>query len=86
MVKKKIIEFDELTREQLLHALKKYALKELDLDLGNLPAQFLLDFIVEEFGPYFYNQALNDTHEWLAERFVYLNDDLFVLTKEKSKA
>jgi len=28
MVKKKIIEFDELTREQLLHALKKYALKE----------------------------------------------------------
>ena len=86
MVKKKIIEFDELTREQLLHALKKYALKELDLDLGNLPAQFLLDFIVEEFEPYFYNQALKDTHEWLAESFAYLNDDLFVLTKEKSKA
>ncbi|MDR0238536.1 DUF2164 domain-containing protein [Acinetobacter sp.] len=80
-----IISFDEFTREQLIQSLKKYALKELELDLGNFPAQFLFDFIVEEFGPHFYNQALNDAHEWLAERFTYLNDDLFILTKEKAK-
>ncbi|KAF1021106.1 MAG: hypothetical protein GAK29_03462 [Acinetobacter bereziniae] len=80
-----IISFDEFTREQLIQSLKKYALKELELDLGNFPAQFLFDLIVEEFGPHFYNQALNDTHEWLVERFTYLNDDLFILTKEKAK-
>ena len=83
MAKKQIITFDEFTREQLISSLKKYALKELDLDLGNFPAQFLFDFIVEEFGHHFYNQALNDTHEWLAERFAYLNEDLFILSKEK---
>ncbi|WP_335954769.1 DUF2164 domain-containing protein [Acinetobacter guillouiae] len=83
MAKKQIITFDEFTREQLISSLKKYALKELDLDLGNFPAQFLFDFIVEEFGHHFYNQALNDTHEWLAERFAHLNEDLFILSKEK---
>ncbi|WP_262781748.1 DUF2164 domain-containing protein [Acinetobacter guillouiae] len=51
--------------------------------MGNFPAQFLFDFIVEEFGHHFYNQALNDTHEWLAERFAHLNEDLFILSKEK---
>ena len=85
MAENKIIKFDEFTREQMIDSLKKYALKELDLDLGNFPAQFLFDFIVEEFGHHFYNQALTDTHEWLAERFSYLNDDLFILTKEKPK-
>ena len=85
MAENKIIKFDEFTREQMIYSLKKYALKELDLDLGNFPAQFLFDFIVEEFGHHFYNQALTDTHEWLAERFSYLNDDLFILTKEKPK-
>ncbi|MEG2636855.1 MAG: DUF2164 domain-containing protein, partial [Acinetobacter sp.] len=60
MTNKQIIQFDEFTREQLIHALKKYAMKELELDLGNFPAQFLFDFIVEEFGPHFYNQALTD--------------------------
>ena len=85
MTNKQIIQFDEFTREQLIYALKKYAMKELELDLGNFPAQFLFDFIVEEFGPHFYNQALTDTHEWLAELFAYLNDDLFILTKEKFK-
>ncbi|KQW92972.1 hypothetical protein ASC84_07670 [Acinetobacter sp. Root1280] len=83
MAKKQIITFDEFTREQLINSLKKYALKELDLDLGNFPAQFLFEFIVDEFGHHFYNQALNDTHEWLAERFAYLNEDLFILSKEK---
>lgn len=85
MADSKIIKFDEATREQMIYSLKKYALKELDLELQDFPAQFLLDFITEEFGHHFYNQALNDSHEWLAERFSYLNDDLFTLTKEKSK-
>mgnify|MGYP006385600067 FL=1 len=63
MTNKQIIQFDEFTREQLIYALKKYAMKELELDLGNFPAQFLFDFIVEEFGPHFYNQALTDIHD-----------------------
>ncbi|MFW1736734.1 MULTISPECIES: DUF2164 domain-containing protein [unclassified Acinetobacter] len=84
MAKKQIITFDDFTREQLIYSLKKYVLKELDLDLGNFPAQFLFDFIVEEFGHHFYNQALNDTHEWLAERFAHLNENLFLLSKEKA--
>ncbi|MFW2106291.1 DUF2164 family protein [Acinetobacter guillouiae] len=53
MAKKQIITFDEFTREQLISSLKKYALKELELDLGNFPAQFLFDFIVDEFGHHF---------------------------------
>ncbi|TCM68394.1 uncharacterized protein (DUF2164 family) [Acinetobacter calcoaceticus] len=85
MAKDQIVKFDEFTREQLVYSLKKYALQELDLDLGNLPAQFFFDFIIEEFGHHFYNQAINDTHVWLAERFAYLNEDLFMLSKEKIK-
>jgi uncharacterized protein (DUF2164 family) len=67
----------------LFSLLKNYTLKKFELDIGNLPAQSLFNFIIEEFRHHFYNEALNDISEWLTERFAYLNEDLVVLSKEK---
>ena len=84
MTNKQIIQFDEFTREQLIYALKKYAMKELELDLGNFPAQFLFDFIVEEFGPHFYNQALTDIHDVVSRALLLFEWWLIYFDQRKS--
>lgn len=50
MTNKQIIQFDEFTREQLIHALKKYAMKELELDLGISPLNFYLTLLSRNLG------------------------------------
>jgi uncharacterized protein (DUF2164 family) len=50
MTNKQIIQFDEFTREQLIYALKKYAMKELELDLEISPLNFYLTLLSRNLG------------------------------------
>jgi uncharacterized protein (DUF2164 family) len=54
--------------EQLIHSLKKYFASELDQDLGDLPARFLLDYIFKEIAPIAYNQGVNDAETFFRGR------------------
>ena len=38
-------------RQRAVQSLRRYADEELDLDLGDLAAGFLLDFVLREIGP-----------------------------------
>ncbi len=80
---KNIIELDADTKERLVKTLQMYFHEELETTIGSFQAQFFLDFILEELAPYFYNQAINDTHAWLTEKFLYLADDIYLLSKEE---
>lgn len=40
--------------------LRPYFRDELEMELGDLPAEMLVDFLAREIGPYFYNRALYD--------------------------
>lgn len=55
-------------RLALARALKAYLATELDVEIGGLEAEFLLDFIAERLGPRFYNQGLRDAATALAKR------------------
>jgi len=44
------IEFPAQQKEQLIQKLQKYMSKELDVELGQFDADFLLDFISKEMG------------------------------------
>lgn len=48
------------TEAFLLGSLKRYARENLDLELGDLAAKLLLEFVVKEVGPSVYNQAVAD--------------------------
>ncbi|MDY3305391.1 DUF2164 domain-containing protein [Psychrobacter sanguinis] len=82
MKPKKLLQLDKEQEEVLLDELRAYMSDELDIDIGNLPAKFLLDFMVELIGPKIYDQAISDTEPWLYDRFTGILEDLSVLKKD----
>jgi uncharacterized protein (DUF2164 family) len=65
------------TQAFLVCSLKRYAAQELDLELGELQAKLLLDFVVKEIGPSVYNLAIADAQATLASRVEELGVDRY---------
>ena len=63
-------------RVTLARALRAHLKDELDLEVGGLEAEFLLDFIADRLGPRFYNQGLRDAATALAKRMDVLTEAL----------
>ncbi|MFT4020698.1 MAG: DUF2164 domain-containing protein [Acinetobacter sp.] len=78
-----MIKLNNETQEKIIKQLKIYFREELDIELASFPAQFLLDFFLEEIGSCIYNQAIEDVHKVLSEKFLYITDDLYLLSKEE---
>lgn len=82
MKHKKLLQLDKEQEEVLLDELRAYMSNELDMDIGNLPAKFLLDFMVDLIGSKIYDQAISDAEPWLYARFTGILEDLSVLKKD----
>ena len=82
MKHKKLLQLDKEEEEALLDELREYMSDELDMDLGNLPAKFLLDFMVSLIGPKIYDQAIEDAEPWLYDLFTGILEDLSALKKD----
>lgn len=72
------IEFDKPVRDALAYKLSRYLSKELDCDASALQAGFLLDFISEQMGPYYYNQGVQDAQTLFREK---LEDVVYEIEK-----
>lgn len=72
------ISLDKNLRAALEASMIKYFERQLDHDLGNLEAVFLLDFILEEVGPSIYNQAVKDVQANLLQRVQEVDAEVFV--------
>lgn len=55
-------------REFLRSRLTTYLQNELNVDLGCFEADFMVDMIVDTFGPFFYNAGLRDAQAALLRR------------------
>ena len=66
----------DAARPRAVAALRQYADDELGLDLGDLAAGFLLDFVLEEIGPSIHNAALRTAQRHLAARVADLDVEL----------
>jgi len=75
------IEFSKEEKDQLVPKIKIYLKEELDQDIGNFDAEFLLDFFSEEIGVYFYNRGIGDALEMLDNRVDELKESIYVLEK-----
>ena len=82
MNKDKLITLSDETEILILDQLRVYMNEEFDIDIGNLPAKFLLDFIIETVGPHFYNQVVDDMEPWLYERFTGILEDMHSFRKD----
>ncbi|MGH1539003.1 MAG: DUF2164 domain-containing protein [Arenicella sp.] len=54
------IEFSKGEKDLITEKIQRYFVNELDQEIGQFDAEFLLDFFSEELGGYFYNRGLND--------------------------
>jgi len=75
------VAFSSRDKEELIGKLKAYFKAELDQELGTFDAGFLLDFIGEKLGPYFYNQGLYDAQAILAGKLEEVENAILEIEK-----
>ena len=73
------IKFDPQEKEQIITKLQQYFSRELDQELGQFDADFLLDFFAEHIGAYFYNQGLYDAQQIVNDRAEQITDAIYEL-------
>jgi uncharacterized protein (DUF2164 family) len=78
------IKFSIAQKELLVQKLQQYFSNELDQDLAQFDADFLLDFFTKEMGNHFYNQGIYDAQNLLAEKLEYISDEMYQLEKPAS--
>lgn len=71
------IKLSKDARKSAIEEIQSFFLKERDEEIGNLGAEFLLDFILEKIGPVIYNQAIEDAHTLLLQQI----EELYSLQK-----
>ena len=82
MSKDKIVTLSKEDEKVVLDSLREYMSAEFDVDIGNLPAKFLLDYMIDLLGPKIYNQAIDDAEPWLYNRFIGILEDSHALKKD----
>lgn len=65
----------------MVDKLQKYLQRELDVEIGDFDAEFLLDFFAKELGAHFYNQGMADALRVVEEKTESLVDTLTWLQK-----
>lgn len=70
------IEFSTQEKEQLVAKIQDYFVDELDQDIGQFDAEFLLDFFAKEVGGYFYNRGLFDAQKIVRNKLDNVSEDI----------
>ena len=73
-----------LTKDEktaLIDHLQRYFSEELDRELGAFEAEFLLDFLYEKLGPYFYNRGLYDAQALFQQHTDSIVESIYSLEK-----
>lgn len=74
--------FIKLPREQKLEIavkIQNYLNMEFSEEIGRLPTEIFLDFILKEISPYIYNQAIKDARSIIEQRIILLDEDICAL-------
>ena len=75
------IEFSSQERAELVQRIRLYMKEELDREIGQFDAEFLLQFFSEELGVYFYNRGLYDAQAVLEKRMESVAEAIYELEK-----
>ncbi len=63
-----IISFTKQEKEEIVSKIQEYFEKELGQEIGRFEAEFFLNFIADEVGPYFYNKGVLDSQAMLQKK------------------
>jgi len=71
------IEFSREEKAIIVRKIQLYFSEELEREIGQFDAGFLLDFFSEEIGPYYYNRGLYDARSVVESRLESINDAIY---------
>ena len=77
----KPVEFSQDERVAATGKLRDYFARELDQELGQLPAEMLLDFIGKEIGGAFYNRGVHDAQQLVQQKAEDIVEALYGLER-----
>ncbi len=72
------IKISKEKKTEMVSAIKAYYLREREEEIGELAAGFLLDFIVAELAPEFYNQGVADSYAFMEKQL----EDMLAIQKQ----
>ena len=75
------IEFSDIEKAAIVGKIKLYFREELDQDMAQFDAEFLLDFFSEEVGAYHYNRGLADAKLILEQKLESITDAFYEIEK-----
>ena len=73
------IKFTADEKAVIVRKIQLYFSEELKQQIGRFDAEFLLDFMAQEVGAYFYNRGLYDAQTVLSEKIDDIQDVIFQL-------
>ncbi len=80
------IKLSDQEKAAVIDKIQLYFQKELDQEIGQFDADFLLDFFAKEIGVYFYNQGLFDAQQVIDERIETIKDALYEIEQPISSS
>ncbi len=75
------IEFSKQQKELIIDKIQAYFEQELDQDIGQFDAEFLLDFFSEHVGNFYYNQGLQDAQAVITGQLENISEALYEIEK-----
>ncbi len=75
------IEFSKEEKNIIIQKIQRYFCEELDQKIGQFDADFLLDFVSEELGSYYYNRGLYDAQTILEARLENFAEAIYEIEK-----
>lgn len=75
------ITFSKEEKALIVRKLQLYLSEELNQQIGQFDAEFLLDFISQELGAYYYNRGLYDAQAVLSARLDDIQDAIYQLER-----
>lgn len=71
------IELDSKQKARMTESLQRYLQDELDVEIGQFDADFLVDFISKKFGAVYYNKGIEDAQKVMERKMLDIGDELY---------
>lgn len=73
------VQFSQAEKSLLIDKLQRYFIRELDQELEQFDADFLLDFFTKELGAVYYNRGLFDAQTLMSEKLELISEQIVEL-------
>ncbi|TRX55927.1 DUF2164 domain-containing protein [Thalassomonas sp. M1454] len=71
------MKFTRSQNDAMVAKIQRYFINELDQDIGQFDAEFLIDFFAKEMGNAFYNKGLLDAQAIVNEKVLTISDAIY---------